>query len=533
MPSAWADELVLDIDSDEDLKLAMAATFEIVKHLTSEWEVPTEAISIHFSGAKGFHIGIRLGHDGTLRPSRRIHEELEALRDRLRRELSLGPLLDPCLRGPKQGIRIPNTRNLRSGLYKIPLSFFDIGLAPADAIREMALTPREVEESNGVWSPDIIGASPDPPRVHGTLTTKPTIEEIHVGRPPRRQSDLDKFIGQIRDRVSLIELLEEVFEDRVQPIRETHNHWSLPCPFHEEGSRPNGVVFKGPLQFYQCYSSKCGVWGDVVEIHRRIHDASFRSSLEALAKLAGLLVPEDLLRGIEKDKQLHNQLTIRSLRPGSELGKLFRQVSGLYADLLVADVSYCADPAIGFVGDDPCFFYSVSRYQKARGGDYKTLLPQLNRMVVVGVVRNGPEELSEETDRTRRAAGARKPYQRRSRHFIVPRLTDELVQIAERKATCIAPLGSTMKGTERDRLLACGDDYDLLQAKRDRILAERGNEPSRLRQELDAMFTDDGILLEWDELQALLQAKGFSARFLRVNLQQAVRKLGLRVLLTR
>lgn len=133
-PTMW-----LDIDDAEDLARARLKALAAVDSLRCHG-VPDAAITILFSGSKGFHVKF---------PAACIGEDLvsgmpvQALSKRLSTLMpALFPDTDPKAYLATQLMRIPNTRNDKSGLFCIPLTSGELSNLGIDEIRALAATPR-------------------------------------------------------------------------------------------------------------------------------------------------------------------------------------------------------------------------------------------------------------------------------------------------------------------------------------------------------------------------------------------------------
>ncbi len=103
-----------------------------------------------------------------------------------------------------------------------------------------------------------------------------------------------QFLDELRARISLAEVVGR----QVRLVRRGREHVGL-CPFHNEKTPSFNVVEdKG---FYHCFG--CGAHGDVIGFSMRAQNLSFREAVEALARQAGLEIPEETPRERERATQ--------------------------------------------------------------------------------------------------------------------------------------------------------------------------------------------------------------------------------------
>ena len=103
-----------------------------------------------------------------------------------------------------------------------------------------------------------------------------------------------RFLDDIRDRVGLADVVGR----RVKLVRKGREHSGL-CPFHNEKS-PSFTVNE-EKGFYHCFG--CGAHGDMFSFVQNTENLNFPESVERLAGLAGLAMPEETPEEREWAKQ--------------------------------------------------------------------------------------------------------------------------------------------------------------------------------------------------------------------------------------
>ncbi len=131
----YSDYLWFDIDND-DLNVALIDARQLVINIERIDSNLSEKVLIFFSGAKGFHIGLPSALFG-MEPSKdlpRVHRLLAKL---IAKDVSI----DAAIYEHNRLWRIPNTKNSKSGLYKIPLTFDQLATLSIADIKELAKHP--------------------------------------------------------------------------------------------------------------------------------------------------------------------------------------------------------------------------------------------------------------------------------------------------------------------------------------------------------------------------------------------------------
>lgn len=130
--------LLWDIDSgdkdktfEENWEIARAGAVKLCMNLVNNYNVEPDEILVAFSGSKGFHVSVNLGHDIT-------PEEFKTAVTKIAGDVKV----DKTVAHANCMIRVMGTINQKSGLYKIPLTVFELDELDINEIRELAKTPR-------------------------------------------------------------------------------------------------------------------------------------------------------------------------------------------------------------------------------------------------------------------------------------------------------------------------------------------------------------------------------------------------------
>jgi KaiC/GvpD/RAD55 family RecA-like ATPase len=147
---SYADFLLIDFDG-EDLALVHSQVREFLKVIELTYEIDgLLGVRVYFSGAKGFHVCLSSVLFGGWGPSPELHGQLKELS----RLVTDGFEVDTAIYDQNRLLRVPNTVNSKSGLYKIPLEIRLVLHQSIDDIRLLA------ESSCDVTQPDWDDVSP-------------------------------------------------------------------------------------------------------------------------------------------------------------------------------------------------------------------------------------------------------------------------------------------------------------------------------------------------------------------------------------
>ena len=131
--------ICIDIDND-DLNVSQESAISFIKKLSNDYLVSTNYLQIFFSGSKGFHINISQRLFGDIEP----REDMASIIKNIVAELSIGlDNIDPKIYENHRIIRVENSLNLKSNLYKIQLSYKELTELDINDIKDLAKEPRE------------------------------------------------------------------------------------------------------------------------------------------------------------------------------------------------------------------------------------------------------------------------------------------------------------------------------------------------------------------------------------------------------
>ena len=150
--AAYAHYLPLDIDSKE-LEKAAQATGNMLNYLRT-LGFDEESALVYFSGSKGYHIMLSSAVFGEVKPEKRLNQIFAELRKEFAYKAGIEEYVDMQIKDKLRLLRLPNTINKKSGLYKVQLSWEQALKMSQEEIREYAKRPGKL------WGTDRSGLIP-------------------------------------------------------------------------------------------------------------------------------------------------------------------------------------------------------------------------------------------------------------------------------------------------------------------------------------------------------------------------------------
>lgn len=226
---------VFDIDCDSDLERARVEAWDCVRYFAHKLDVSHHDIWVTFSGNKGFHILLSDELFGDTATQATI-ETWHGVATDLKQEIA--PSIDTSIYRHGALIRCPNTLNTKSGRYDIPLEAAELEGMSADAIRDLAIKPRDenpwptpdFSDSARFWLIDRVAEperpKPKRPRVSrkGGWHTPPCVRKAEkVVLPDGCRHETLHSLGRFYFSVGMApdEIVDRLFEiDARHPIRD-------------------------------------------------------------------------------------------------------------------------------------------------------------------------------------------------------------------------------------------------------------------------------------------------------------------------
>lgn len=148
----WANYLPIDIDA-KDLAYARDAALAAREVIQDQMGIGAKGMKIYFSGNKGFHFMIDTRSFGA-KPSDKMHLYFAEMRRTIADQMpAYGETIDHQIKDGVRLWRLPNTRNAKSGLFKVQLLSDELEGSVSE-IRDLACAPRQQ------WDTDRTGLLP-------------------------------------------------------------------------------------------------------------------------------------------------------------------------------------------------------------------------------------------------------------------------------------------------------------------------------------------------------------------------------------
>ncbi|MDK2600642.1 hypothetical protein QO179_24420 [Bacillus stercoris] len=141
-------DFYLDFDAEDDFEKARQDALASVTYLKQKsYNIPEAMIRIYFSGKKGIHLVVPAVAFG-VEPDKHLNEYYKVMAQSISEETKNGTL-DLKIYDRRRLFRIANSRHADTGLYKIPLTYFELVMMSVDEIKELATMPRAVKYEKG------------------------------------------------------------------------------------------------------------------------------------------------------------------------------------------------------------------------------------------------------------------------------------------------------------------------------------------------------------------------------------------------
>ena len=138
----FTDYIPFDFDGDGKVqKQLQQAVYDFVQFIYLEYDVPVNSIKVYYSGSKGFHVLIP-SKLLRLQPRYSLERYIRVLAESLVKGFAVEPYLDSGLYNTNSLIRLPNSVNYKSGLYKIPIRISELRDFSILQIKQIAKRPR-------------------------------------------------------------------------------------------------------------------------------------------------------------------------------------------------------------------------------------------------------------------------------------------------------------------------------------------------------------------------------------------------------
>lgn len=168
--------LVWDFDCKNDLEKARQDVLTLASRLVDTYNIDPDNISCYFTGSKGFHVVLALTKKLTV-------DEFKVAVNTIGGDLET---FDLQIFDHARVLRLEHTKNLATGLYKIPLHIAEVDEMNVDQIKELAKTSRQDYVGNvlSVSMPDSLFKVKEKKKDVVTMTPDFNLRSIPKGWKP-------------------------------------------------------------------------------------------------------------------------------------------------------------------------------------------------------------------------------------------------------------------------------------------------------------------------------------------------------------
>lgn len=135
-------DLDMDFNDEESYSKLREDLKRIVTYLNMYYKIPTNYMKFYFTGKKGFHILIP-AKVFNIKPNNDLNVYFKEIAKELN-ENTVHKIVDTRIYDKKRLLRLPNSINSKTGLYKVPIFYDDILKFNYDDIQEYASCPKKI-----------------------------------------------------------------------------------------------------------------------------------------------------------------------------------------------------------------------------------------------------------------------------------------------------------------------------------------------------------------------------------------------------
>lgn len=138
-------DFYLDFDAEDDFEKARQDALSAITYLKQKftYNIPEGSIRIYFSGKKGIHLVVPAVVFG-IQPDKHLNEYYKVMAQSVAEETKYGTL-DLKIYDRRRLFRLVNSKHADTGLFKIPLTYFELVMMSVDEIKKLAEMPRAVD----------------------------------------------------------------------------------------------------------------------------------------------------------------------------------------------------------------------------------------------------------------------------------------------------------------------------------------------------------------------------------------------------
>lgn len=138
-------DFYLDFDAEGEFDKAREDAIASITYLKQKftYNIPEGLVRIYFSGKKGIHLVIPAAVFG-IAPDKHLNEHYKTMAAGIAEETKNGTL-DLKIYDRRRLFRLANSKHADTGLFKIPLTYFELVMLSVEEIKKLAEMPRAID----------------------------------------------------------------------------------------------------------------------------------------------------------------------------------------------------------------------------------------------------------------------------------------------------------------------------------------------------------------------------------------------------
>ena len=121
----YTNSIYLDIDNATNGAEARNSLIKLIRYLNSEYKIHPDDLKIYFSGNKGYHVEIPEVMVGEIKGSEVLNQFVKDFVMKIKVGSQVADI-DTAIYDATRIFRLVNSKNMKSGLYKIPIGYDEV-----------------------------------------------------------------------------------------------------------------------------------------------------------------------------------------------------------------------------------------------------------------------------------------------------------------------------------------------------------------------------------------------------------------------
>lgn len=125
---------------EKNIEYSKSELLKLIKYFVNTYNFDLDNFYIFFSGSKGFHLGIPSIHFGGFKEDSELPRKIKSMvSEQFKSQCSI---IDLSIYKSTGLLRVPNSKHIKTGYYKIPITYEELTTLSASEIFELAKSPR-------------------------------------------------------------------------------------------------------------------------------------------------------------------------------------------------------------------------------------------------------------------------------------------------------------------------------------------------------------------------------------------------------